>query len=310
MKNISSKITVLLNALTFAVAGATQAESLYVAPNTCAPNFVVPGNYYWGSDYPNFSQHIGVVSGNAWVETSWGAQRPIHTTNAAYSFNGSAPVAVNQQLVWDQVNEGLSTGSWSGFGGPGAGVYQLTNRSMLTGKGVSSISETRVTPLTGTLVKYSDQTALNPTWFSPGTGAVGVSNPGGDGYRHATGVECQYFYYAPGLTGTFDLEVSWGIGNTAAPSNANWYLDLNGAGKVADYVPLLTGINTGLFSDGVDRTTGISGGTSWGQWSGFKLAGRVTLNSNSRIVYENPGSAKLYGCVSDIQLTPVLPQGK
>ena len=173
-----------------------------------------------------------------------------------------------------------------------------------TASGVSTI---RVTAITGTIVKQADQSALNPSWITPAT--VGVSTPGGDGYRYAVGAGSQYYYYAPGLTGNYSLDVSWGIGNTTGVT-ANWYLDPNGTGNVGDYISLLTGINTGLFSDGVNRTTlpdnsPIYGGTYWGQWSGFKDAADVTLNANSRIVYENPSFASLAGTVSDLQLTPV-----
>lgn len=303
MKTRKQKITVLLGALTLVVAGATHAASIYVAPDTAAyPNFYAPGNYYWGGS--TFSSNIGVVTGNAFVEASWGVNT-MHITNAQYSFNGATAVTIDQTKAWDQVNG--YPGAWSGFGGPGAGVYNLTGASTLNGT-ASGVSTTRVTPITGTIVKQSDQAALNPVWL----GAVPVSTPGGDGYGYAIGAGSQYFYYAPGLTGTFDLEVSWGIGNTTGVT-ANWYLDPNGTGNVGDYVSLLTGVNTGLFSDGVNRTTlpdssPIYGGTYWGQWSGFKDAAQVTLNSSSRIVYDNPSFATLAGTVSDLQLTSVVPE--
>jgi len=300
MKNPNPKIIKLLGALTLAAAGVTQAASIYVAPDTAAyPNFYAPGNYYWGGS--TFSSNIGVVTGNAFVESSWGVNS-MHITTAQYTFNGAPAVTIDQTKGWDQVN-GYG-GAWSGFGGPGAGVYNLTGTSTLSGT-ASGVSTTRVSPITGTIVKHSDQTTINLSWI----GTVGVSTPGGDGYRYAVGAGSQYFYYAPGLTGNYSLEVSWGIGNTAGVA-ANWYLDPNGTGNVGDYVSLLTGIDTGLFSDGVNRTTlpdnsPIYGGTYWGQWSGFKDVATVALNANSRIVYENPSFATHAGTVSDLQLTLV-----
>lgn len=295
MKTPYPKTIKLLGALTLAAAGASQAASIYVPANNTAPwtNFHAPGNYRWGGNA--FTQNIGVVTGNAFVEASWGVNS-MHSTTAQYSFNGAAPVAINQTRAWNQTS--TLSGGWSGFGGPGAGVYNLTGSSTLTGTAISAISETRVTAITGTIVKVADQAGINTGW----AGTVNVATPGVDGYRY--GNTNQYYYYAPGLTGKYDLDVSWGVGATGGVS-ASWFLDLNNTGNPVDYVPILTAVNTQLFSDGGNRS-GFTGGsgTTWGQWSGFADAGLVTLNSNSRIVYQNLNGGS-FGTVSDLQLTPV-----
>jgi hypothetical protein len=298
MKRAHQQIAVLLGALILATTGISKAASIYVpaSQNNGYNNYYAPGLFYWGGATPN-TQNIGVVTGNAYVEASWGANT-MHYPGGTYSFNGRPSVPINQLYLWNQTTPG--NGSWSGFGGPGAGTYNLTANSTLVANDASSVSMTRVSALTGTVVTAASQSGLNSAWFAAPSGNVGVNTPGGSGYQYSA---ARYFSYAPGLTGAYSLEVSWGIGNTAQPL-ANWWLDINGTGDPLNYVSLLSNVNTSLFSDGVDRTTGVSGGTAIGQWSGFKDAGNVTLNSNSRIVFESQNTA-IFGTVSDLQFTVV-----
>lgn len=290
----------LLGAVLLATVSASHAASIYVpaSQGNGYTNYYAPGLYYFGGATPN-TQNIGVVTGNAYVEASWGANS-VHYPLGTTSFNGNAAIAINQVYLWDQTTAG--TGSWSGFGGPGAGVYNLTGSSTLVANDASSVSMTRVSAMTGTLITAASQSGINAGWFAPPSGNVVVNTPGGAGYQYS--VE-QYFNYAPGLTGTYSLEVSWGIGSGAQPL-ANYWLDLNGTGNPLNYVSLLSNVNTNLFSDGVDRTTGVNGPASngLGQWSGFRDAGNVTLNPNSRIVFESQNTA-IFGAVSDLQLTVV-----
>jgi len=301
MKLVSKTLSLaLLSVLTLATTGVSKAASIYVpaSQNNGYTNYYAPGLYYYGGATPN-TQTIGVVTGNAYVEASWGSNW-MHYPGGTTSFNGTPAVAINQLYLWNQTTPG--TGSWSGFGGPGAGTYNLTGSSTLVAHDASSVSMTRVSALTGTIVTVASQAALNPAWFTGTSGNVGVNSPGGSGYQYSVD---QYFSYAPGLTGAYSLEVSWGIGASSQPL-ANWWLDVNGTGNPVNYVSLLSNVNTNLFSDGVDRTTGVNGPASkgLGQWSGFMDAGNVTLNSNSRIVYQSQNTG-VYGTVSDLQFTVV-----
>lgn len=306
MKKLRSKITVLLGALTLAGAGAASAASVYIDQTGAAPftnNYNVPGiNGYWWSVVPSAtSQAIGSAgTGKAWVESSWGAY-PSHPANASYNVSADGgtsgtPFTVNQTTIAN----GAAVGGpeWSGFG-HGTSVTGFTSNATLNISGAQGVSTTRVSMLNGTLVKASDQLAnpfnVGQGWLAGQSGAC--SSPGDGGYYWST---APYFQYTPGLTGTFNLEASWGAYSSHS-SFTGWQIDALGNGT---WVDLALGINSAGYSNGI-VPTGMAG--SEAQWSGFYSLGNVTLTASSIIGFTNY-NAGTAGAVSDLQLTSVVPE--
>jgi hypothetical protein len=154
--------------------------------------------------------------------------------------------------------------------------------------------------LNGTLVKASDQMAdpfnITQGWVAGQFAAC--SSPGDGGYYHSA---ASYFHYTPGLTGTFNLEVSWGAYSSHS-GYTGWQIDVLGNGTWTD---LALGINEAGYSNGIVPTAAAA---SIPQWSGFMNLGQVTLTANSIINFTNY-NAYITGTVCDLQLTPVSQPG-
>ncbi len=283
--------------------------SIYIDQTGAAPfvnNYNGGGinGYWWASAPSGTSQAIGSAetSGTAWVDVSWGAH-PLHPADASYdiSTDGVTPgtaFTVNQQVLAN--GTAVAGAEWSGFGF-GTLVTGFTPQATLNINGGQAITTTRVSMLTGTLIKASDQLgdAMNVGWPAGQFGAC--SSPGDGGYYFSN---TQYFYYTPGLTGTFNFQISWGTYSSHSP-NSNWLVDYDGDGWDLSQGDgyLVTNINQAAYSNGAVSTG--AAGLQTSQWSGFLNLGQVTLNANSMIIFDNPSFATNAGTVSDLQLTPV-----
>lgn len=295
-----------------------QAASVYIDPGALGPfvnNYNGGGRsnngYYWANAPSAASIPIGTSgqSGNAYVDVSYGVYSA-NQTNVSYDYsaNGVTPGTVfnvNQAVYTNGAVPAAFSPNWSGFGN-GQTVTGFTPNAKINVSNANTISTARVSMLTGTIVKASDQIndVGNEAWASINSFNA-TSGPGDGGYYAGIGAGTQYFYYTPGLTGTFNLEASWG---TAAghTQTGSYLVDPAGDGS-AGYQFLAFNIKQTGYSDGVALPDGAPA-KSIAQWSGFADYGPITLNPNSKIIFQNYSFLTNTGTVSDLQLTAAVPE--
>ena len=297
MKYSPAKSLLLATALALSSVATSQADSSIYFPATGAapyPTAFNSGNYdgYYYGNQNNATRSIGnsTTTGTAFVDVSWG-QFNGHIGAATYEIrpNGvtpTTPFAVDERLM---ANNAAPAGpNWSGFG-KSQTVNNYTPGATLNLFDAQTTSVARVSMLTGQLFSATPQNSF----LAGNVGAAGAT-PTGTGYRFGND---EFYYYTPGLSGTFGLDVSWGVFGSNS-NNTGWLLDADGTGT--NLVSLVSGINQSQFSNGA---TPAGDASSLPMWSGFLDVGDVTLNPSSRIAFRNLNPAG--GTVSDIQLTAV-----